>query len=119
MPGRGHLCGFRVALALHQQRRPVQATRWCERTRACAGPPELYSEEFDVRQHKLEASFRRPSHALHLEPQPASRNGRPVHEPPPSIHEAVTDDHLARADFGWKFDKLNAPPKLAKRWARS
>lgn len=62
------LCGFLVALALHQQHRPVEAARWYERTRACAGPPELYSEEFDVRQHQLRGNLPQAFvHALHLE----------------------------------------------------
>jgi GH15 family glucan-1,4-alpha-glucosidase len=62
------LCGFLVALALHQQHRPVEAARWYERTRACAGPPELYSEEFDVHQHQLRGNLPQAFvHALHLE----------------------------------------------------
>ena len=62
------LCGFLVALALHQQHRPVEAARWYERTRAAAGPPELYSEEFDVNQHQLRGNLPQAFvHALHLE----------------------------------------------------
>ena len=62
------LCGFLVALALQQQHRPVAAARWYERTRACAGPPELYSEEFDVDQHQLRGNLPQAFvHALHLE----------------------------------------------------
>ncbi len=62
------LCGFVVALALQQQHRHVQAARWYERTRACAGPPELYSEEFDVHQHQLRGNLPQAFvHALHLE----------------------------------------------------
>ena len=62
------LCGFLVALALQQQHRPVEAARWYERTRACAGPPELYSEEFDVHQHQLRGNLPQAFvHALHLE----------------------------------------------------
>ncbi len=62
------LCGFLVALALHQQHRPVEAARWYERTRATAGPPELYSEEFDVNQHQLRGNLPQAFvHALHLE----------------------------------------------------
>jgi GH15 family glucan-1,4-alpha-glucosidase len=62
------LCGFLVALALRQQHRPVEAARWYERTRACAGPPELYSEEFDVHQHQLRGNLPQAFvHALHLE----------------------------------------------------
>jgi len=62
------LCGFLVALALHQQGREVDAARWYERTRACAGPPELYSEEFDAGQHQLRGNLPQAFvHALHLE----------------------------------------------------
>ncbi len=62
------LCGFLVALALQQQHRPVEAARWYERTRACAGPPELYSEEFDVDQHQLRGNLPQAFvHALHLQ----------------------------------------------------
>ena len=62
------LCGFLVALALQQQHRPVEAARWYERTRACAGPPELYSEEFDANQHQLRGNLPQAFvHALHLE----------------------------------------------------
>lgn len=62
------LCGFFVALALHQQHRPVEAARWYERTRACAGPAELYSEEFDIHQHQLRGNLPQAFvHALHLE----------------------------------------------------
>lgn len=62
------LCGFLVARALHQQHRPVEAARWFERTRATAGPPELYAEEFDVHQHQLRGNLPQAFvHALHLE----------------------------------------------------
>ncbi|MGW7190079.1 glycoside hydrolase family 15 protein, partial [Streptomyces sp. NPDC054838] len=42
------LCGFLMALAEHQQGRPVEAARWFERNRSACGPPGLYAEEFDV-----------------------------------------------------------------------
>jgi len=46
----------------------VQAARWYERTRACAGTAELYSEEFDVHQHQLRGNLPQAFvHALHLE----------------------------------------------------
>ena len=62
------LCGFLVALALHQQGRHVDAGRWYERTNACAGPPQLYSEEFDVGQHQLRGNLPQAFvHALHLQ----------------------------------------------------
>ncbi len=62
------LCGFLVALALHQQGRSVPAARWYERIRACAGPPEIFSEEFDTHQHQLRGNLPQAFvHALHLE----------------------------------------------------
>ena len=62
------LCGFLVALALHQQGRAVDAVRWYERTNGSAGPAQLYSEEFDVAQHQLRGNLPQAFvHALHLE----------------------------------------------------
>lgn len=62
------LCGFLTALALHQQGRHVDAARWYERTRAACGPAELYSEEFDTREHQLRGNLPQAFvHALHLE----------------------------------------------------
>ena len=62
------LCGFLVALGLQQQGQHVEAARWYERTRASAGPAELYSEEFDVSQHQLRGNLPQAFvHALHLE----------------------------------------------------
>lgn len=62
------LCGFLTALALHQQGRHVDAGRWYERTRAACGPAELYSEEFDSREHQLRGNLPQAFvHALHLE----------------------------------------------------
>ncbi|WP_207345363.1 glycoside hydrolase family 15 protein [Arthrobacter sp. E3] len=62
------LCGFTMALALHQQGREVDATRWFERNRAACGPPGLYSEEFDVTQRQLRGNLPQAFvHALMLE----------------------------------------------------
>ena len=62
------LCGFTMALALHQQGREVEATRWFERNRAACGPPGLYSEEFDVTQRQLRGNLPQAFvHALMLE----------------------------------------------------
>ena len=62
------LCGFTMALALHQQGRDVEATRWFERNRAACGPPGLYSEEFDVDQRQLRGNLPQAFvHALMLE----------------------------------------------------
>lgn len=51
------LCGFTMALALHQQGREVEATRWFERNRSACGPPGLYSEEFDVDQRQMRGNL--------------------------------------------------------------
>jgi GH15 family glucan-1,4-alpha-glucosidase len=62
------LCGFLLALALHQQGDSVAAARWFERTRAACGPPGLFSEEFDVRQRQLRGNLPQAFvHALLLE----------------------------------------------------
>jgi alpha,alpha-trehalase len=42
------LCGFHLALALHQVGDELGAARWFERNRAAVGPPGLFTEEFDV-----------------------------------------------------------------------
>ena len=42
------LCGFTMALALHQHGREVEAVRWFERNRAACGPPGLLTEEYDI-----------------------------------------------------------------------
>ena len=47
------LCGFAMALALHQQGRDVEAARWFERNRAACGPPGLLTEEYDVTQRQV------------------------------------------------------------------
>ena len=51
------LCGFTMALALHQQGREVEAARWFERNRAACGPPGLYSEEYDISQRQLRGNL--------------------------------------------------------------
>jgi len=47
------LCGFTIALALHQQGRDAEAARWFERNRAACGPPGLLTEEYDVTQRQV------------------------------------------------------------------
>jgi GH15 family glucan-1,4-alpha-glucosidase len=70
------LCGFVVALALHQQGRETEATRWFERNRAACGSPGLYSEEYDVAERQLRGNLPQAFvHALLLES--ASRLGAP------------------------------------------
>lgn len=62
------LCGFIVALALHQQGEETQAVRWFERNRAACGPPGLFTEEFDVSQRQLRGNLPQAFvHALLLE----------------------------------------------------
>ena len=62
------LCGFIVALALHQQGDEVGAARWFERTRAACGSPGLYSEEYDVTERQLRGNLPQAFvHALMLE----------------------------------------------------
>ena len=71
------LCGFLVALSLHQQGHHVEARSWYERTRAACGPPQLFSEEYDVAQHQMRGNLPQAFvHALMIEAsarlQPAS-----------------------------------------------
>jgi len=47
------LCGFAMALALHQQGRDIEAARWSERNRAACGPPGLLTEEYDITQRQV------------------------------------------------------------------
>jgi hypothetical protein len=62
------LCGFVVALALHSVGDRVPARAWFERTRAATGPPELYSEEYDARQHQMRGNLPQAFvHALMVE----------------------------------------------------
>jgi GH15 family glucan-1,4-alpha-glucosidase len=75
------LCGFLVALALRQQRRPVEARAWFERTRSACGPPELFSEEYDGRQHQLRGNLPQAFvHALMIET--AARLGKDTADAP-------------------------------------
>ncbi|WP_242453609.1 glycoside hydrolase family 15 protein [Mycolicibacterium sp. P9-64] len=62
------LCGFLVALSLHQQHHPVEARAWYERTRAACGPPQLFSEEYDAYQHQMRGNLPQAFvHALAIE----------------------------------------------------
>jgi hypothetical protein len=51
------LCGFLMALATHQLGRTSEAVGWFERNRAACGPPALFTEEFDTRQHQLRGNL--------------------------------------------------------------
>jgi GH15 family glucan-1,4-alpha-glucosidase len=62
------LCGFTMALALHQQGREVEAARWFERNRAACGPPGLLTEEYDITQRQVRGNAPQAFvHALLLE----------------------------------------------------
>jgi hypothetical protein len=62
------LCGFVLALALHQQGRTVDAARWFERNRAACGTAGLYCEEYDVAERQLRGNLPQAFvHALMLE----------------------------------------------------
>jgi hypothetical protein len=62
------LCGFVLALALHQQGRAVDAARWFERNRAACGTAGLYCEEYDVAERQLRGNLPQAFvHALMLE----------------------------------------------------
>jgi GH15 family glucan-1,4-alpha-glucosidase len=70
------LCGFLMALALHQQGREAEAVGWFERNRAACGPPGLLTEEFDVIQRQLRGNLPQAFvHALLVES--AARLARP------------------------------------------
>jgi GH15 family glucan-1,4-alpha-glucosidase len=62
------LCGFLTALALHQQGRTSAAVGWFERSRSACGPPQLFSEEYDSRQHQMRGNLPQAFvHALMIE----------------------------------------------------
>jgi len=62
------LCGFLVALSLDRQGQPLEARAWYERTRAACGPPQLFSEEYDARQHQMRGNIPQAFvHALMIE----------------------------------------------------
>lgn len=51
------LCGFQMAMAVHQQGEEVEAMRWFERNRAACGAPGLFAEEYDVGQRQLRGNY--------------------------------------------------------------
>jgi GH15 family glucan-1,4-alpha-glucosidase len=62
------LCGFVMALVLHQHGREVEAVRWFERNRAACGPPGLLTEEYDITQRQVRGNVPQAFvHALLLE----------------------------------------------------
>jgi GH15 family glucan-1,4-alpha-glucosidase len=77
------LCGFLVAWALHRRDDAVEARAWFERTRAATGPPELFSEEYDGRQHQMRGNLPQAFvHALMVETAARLAKERP-HAPRP------------------------------------
>ncbi|GAA2164595.1 glycoside hydrolase family 15 protein [Pedococcus bigeumensis] len=62
------LCGFHMAMAVHEEGKPTEAARWFERSRAACGAPGLFSEEYDVAQRQLRGNYPQAFvHALLLE----------------------------------------------------
>jgi GH15 family glucan-1,4-alpha-glucosidase len=62
------LCGFAMALTLHQHGQEVEAARWFERNRAACGTPGLLSEEYDITQRQVRGNTPQAFvHALLLE----------------------------------------------------
>ena len=62
------VCGFHMALALHQQGDHAEALRWFERNRTASGSPGLLTEEFDIVQRQLRGNLPQAFvHALLLE----------------------------------------------------
>jgi GH15 family glucan-1,4-alpha-glucosidase len=62
------LSGFHMAMATHQLGDRVGAVRWFERSRGAVGPPDLFTEEFDVVQRQLRGNLPQAFvHALLME----------------------------------------------------
>jgi hypothetical protein len=62
------LCGYLVALSLQEHGEPIEARGWFERTAAACGPPQLFSEEYDSRQHQMRGNLAQAFvHALMIE----------------------------------------------------
>lgn len=90
-------CGFVMALALHQQNRMTEAVAWYERTRACCGPPHLFSEEYDALQHQMRGNLPQAFvHALHLE---ATARINPSDEVPDATEPMVSSVPLNPSEF--------------------
>lgn len=51
------LCGFDMAMAVHQQGHEVEAMQWFERNRAACATTGLFTEEYDVEQRQLRGNF--------------------------------------------------------------
>ena len=80
------LCGFVLALALHQQGDEVEAVRWFERNRAACGSPGLFAEEYDVAERQLRGNLPQAFvHALLLECAARPRRRPGTSGEPPTI----------------------------------
>ncbi|WP_217629205.1 glycoside hydrolase family 15 protein [Sanguibacter gelidistatuariae] len=51
------LCGFNMAMAVHQQGDETEAMHWFERNRAACSTTGLFTEEYDVEQRQLRGNF--------------------------------------------------------------
>lgn len=51
------LCGFDMALSLHQRGDRVEALRWFERNRCACGSPGLFTEEYGVEERQLRGNL--------------------------------------------------------------
>ena len=75
------LCGFLLALALHQRGDQTEALRWFERNRAACGPAGLLAEEYDIEQRQMRGNLPQAfAHALLLE-SAARLNTKPTGDP--------------------------------------
>jgi GH15 family glucan-1,4-alpha-glucosidase len=72
------LCGFDMAMALHQSGQGTEAARWFERNRAACGSPGLFTEEYDIEQRQLRGNF--PQAFVHAAMLETSRR---LGDPPP------------------------------------
>ncbi|MGO4432867.1 glycoside hydrolase family 15 protein [Paenarthrobacter sp. RAF9] len=72
------LCGFDMAMALHQSGETTEAARWFERNRAACGSPGLFTEEYDIEQRQLRGNF--PQAFVHAALLETSRR---LADPPP------------------------------------
>ena len=89
------LCGFIIALALHQRADEAEAMRWFERNRAACGPPGLLAEEYDVAQRQLRGNLPQAFvHALLLEAAHRLGEPWPTHRP---ARDRASTPHRARS----------------------
>ncbi len=51
------LCGFNMAMAVHQQGHDTEAMHWFERNRAACATTGMFTEEYDIEQRQLRGNF--------------------------------------------------------------